>query len=150
MEPRDKLDRLRHLLDYWQEIFDPVIGSSQPNGSSRPAAGSKPPHSLPKMSQHRSVRELERALTTLADREPVLARHLKAYRCNAEWRTADKWVVRKLPSGRRDIVEQRVQEKLVPEWVELRKVTLAEMCLLRLLPGPIEIPQELWEAPPKT
>ena len=102
------------------------------------------------MSQHRSVRQLERALSVLAERKPVLARPLKAYRCNAEWRTADKWVVRKLPSGRRDIVEQRVQEKLVPEWVELRKVTLAEMCLLRLLPGPIEIPQELWEAPPKT
>lgn len=92
------------------------------------------------------MRKIERALTTLADTEPVLARHLKAYRCNAEWRTTDKWVVRRLPSGKRDIVEQRVREKIVPSWVELQKVRLAELLLVKLLRGSVEIPHDLWLA----
>lgn len=144
----NKLERLRYLLDHWNDIFDARVTSTWATftGTSHQAPASSRPSPLPRMADDLSVRRIERALIVLADREPVLARHLKAYRCNAEWRTTDKWVVRRLPSGKRDIVEMRVREKLVPDWVELRYVTLAEMILVNLLDGPIEIPQDLWHA----
>lgn len=139
------LDRLRYVLDHWQEIFDAPVSSSAPKGT-RGTSSSHSPPPLPRMARDRGVRRIECALTILADSEPVLARHLKAYRCNAEWRTTDKWMVRRLPSGKRDIVEQRVREKIVPDWVELRKVTAAEMLLLKLLRGDVSIPTDLWRA----
>lgn len=142
------LCRLRHILDHWQDIFDPGVTSTWATftGTSHQHPASRAPSPLPQMAGDRGVRKIERALTTLADTEPVLARHLKAYRCNAEWRTTDKWVVRRLPSGKRDIVEQRVREKIVPSWVELQKVRLAELLLVKLLRGSVEIPHDLWLA----
>ena len=107
---------------------------------------SRAPAPLPEMAHDRSVKKLERALTVLADREPVLARHLKAYRCNAEWRTVDKWMVRRLPSGKRDLVEERVREKITPAWVSPLKVWRAEKLLVRLVHGDVFIPQDLWRA----
>lgn len=142
------LCRLRYLLDHWQDIFDPGVTSTWATftGTSHQAPASKRPSPLPRMASDLSVKRIERALTVLADTEPVLARHLKAYRCNAEWRTTDRWVVRRLPSGKRDIVEQRIREKIVPSWVEPQKVRLAELKLVRLLRGGVEIPRELWYA----
>lgn len=147
-EDWNKLDRIVYLLDHWQDIFDPSVTSTWGTftGISGTSTESRSPSPLPRMASHPSVRKIERSLTVLADREPVLARHLKAYRCNAEWRTADKWLVRRLPSGKRDIVEQRVREKIVPKWVERQKVSLAELRLARLIRGDVYIPMELWRA----
>lgn len=143
-----KRDRVVYLLDHWQDIFDPSVTSTWAtfSGTSHQGSASKPPGHLPRMASDRSVRKVERALTVLADREPVLARHLKAARCNCEWRTTDKWVVRRLPSGKRDIVEERVREKLTPRWVDPKKVTLAETILVNFVRGDVSIPQELWLA----
>ena len=143
-----KLDKIRYLLDHWQEIFDPSVTSTWATftGTSHQSPASRSPTPLPRMASDLSVRRIERALIVLADREPVLTRHLKAYRCNAEWRTTDRWTVRRLPSGKRDIVEQRVREKIVPRWVRESKVAAAELLLLQCLPGSIDIPQELWHA----
>lgn len=145
-EEWDKLERIRYLLDHWQDIFDAGITSTWATftGTSHQAPSSRGPLPLPEMARHSSVKKIERALTVLADREPVLARHLKAYRCNAEWRTTDRWTDRLLPSGRRDIVEQRVREKIVPRWVSLLKVLEAEDLLLRLVHGDVSIPMDLW------
>lgn len=149
-KPEDwtKLDRVRYILDHWQDIYDPGITGTWATftGTSHQAPASKRPVALPRMAEHRSVRQLERALCTLATSEPDLARHLKAYRCNAEWRTADRWYVRRLPSGKRDLVEQRARERIVPSWVSLTKVLLAEELLARLLPEYVEIPPDLWRA----
>lgn len=145
-EQWDNLDRLRFVLDRWQDIFDVTVSSSRPKDGSRASSSSREPGSLPEMADDHSIRKIECALTILADREPVLARHLKAYRCNAEWRTADRWTVRRLPSGKRDIVEQRVREKIVPSWVSLAKVSSAEHLLLKLLHGDVSIPRDLWRA----
>lgn len=149
-KPEDwtKLDRVRHILDHWQDIYYPGGSDSLATftGTSHQAPTSKEPRALPRMADHRTVRLLERALCTLATSEPDLTRHLKAFRCNADWRTIDRWYVRRLPSGKPDIVEQRVRERIVPTWVSLTKVRLAEVLLVRLLPDSIEIPPELWRA----
>lgn len=141
----DSLDRLRYVLDHWQDIFDVLVSNSRPKDSPGRSSSTHTP-SLPPMAKDRGVRRIECALTILADKEPVLARHLKAYRCNAEWRIADKWVVRRLPSGKRDIVEDRVREKVVPDWVSLPKVHRAELLLLKLLRNDVSIPGDLWKA----
>lgn len=147
-EEWDKFCRVRYLLDHWQDIFSPSLTStwSTFTGGGKQKQESRTPSPLPEMAGHSSVRKIERALTMLADREPVLARHLKAYRCNAEWRCTDSWVVRRLPSGKRDIVEERIREKIVPNWVSLRKVERAELLLMKFVSGDVYIPQDLWRA----
>lgn len=147
-EEWSKLDRLRYVLDHWQDIFDPGVTSTWATftGTSHQAPASKRPSPLPLMAGDLTVRKIERALTVLADREPVLARHLKAYRCNAEWRCKNEWQVVTLPSGKKDIVERRVREKIVPRWVNLSSVAEAESLLLRLVRGDVSIPSDLWHA----
>lgn len=141
-----KLDRIRYLLDHWQDIFDPSLSSGSSFNGRRGHSGSRSPGCFPAMADNRSVKKVENALTALADREPVLARHLKAYRCNCEWRTTEKWFARKLPSGKQEFAEQRVREKIVPRWVDPKKVTLAETVLLNFVRGDVSIPQDLWLA----
>lgn len=143
-----KIDRIRYLLDHWQDIFDPGVTSTWATftGTSHQAPASKRPSPLPRMASDLTVRKIERALTVLADREPVLARHLKAYRCNAEWRCKNVWQVVTLPSGKKDIVERRVRDKIVPRWVSLSSVAEAENRLLSLVQGDVSIPGELWYA----
>ena len=150
-DPKDwtPLCRLRYLLDHWQDIFDPGITSTWATfmGTSHQAPASKRPSPLPRMASDLCVRRVERALTVLADREPVLARHLKAYRCNSEWRCRDEWRLVTLPSGRQDLVNDlRVREKIIPRWVSPVKVAVAEKRLLILLGGDVSIPQDLWNA----
>ena len=144
----DKRCRVIYLLDHWQDIFDPSITSTWATftGTSHQAPASRAPLPLPEMARDASVRKIERALAVLADREPLLVRHLKAYRCNAEWRCTDVWRVITLPSGKQDIVESRIREKLVPNWVRLDAVSEAEDRLLRLVRGDVSIPRELWLA----
>lgn len=147
-EDWDKRCRLEYLLDHWQDIFDVSIGSADPQGTERRPGNdySKTPRPLPRMASDRSVKRVEYALNVLADREPVLVRHLKAYRCNAEWRTTDKWFARKLPSGKQEFAERRVREKIVPKWVDQRKVALAETLLLNFIHGDVSIPTVLYHA----
>ena len=147
-EEWNKLCRIRHILDHWQDIFDPSVTSTWATftGLASVAPGSRTPTPLPRMASHPSVRKIERALTALAEREPALVRHLKAYRCNAEWRCKDTWVVVRLPSGKQDIVERRVREKIVPSWIKRDKVDKAETLLNRLVRGDVSIPEDLWHA----
>lgn len=147
-EEWSKLCRIRYLLDHWQDIFDPGVTSTWATftGTSHQAPASKRPSPLPRMAGDVTVRKIERALTILADCEPVLARHLKAYRCNVEWRCKDVWQVVTLPSGKKDIVERRVREKIVPSWVSLSCVAEGENILLKLVRGDVSIPQDLWRA----
>lgn len=142
----DALDRLRHLLDHWQDVFDAPISNSQPKGA-RSSSSSHSPPPLPKMAGEDCVRKIERALTTLADSEPVLARHLKAYRCNAEWRTRDtgKWVLAVDDSGP-TLVPQRERVRIVPKWVSVAKVVQAERLLLKLVHHDVSLPAPLWKA----
>lgn len=145
-EEWSSLDRLRYVLDHWQEIFDAPISNSQPKGS-RSTSSSHSPPPLPQMASDSGVRRIECALTALADREPVLARHLKAYRCNAEWRTRDtgKWVLAVDGSGP-TLVPQRERVKIIPRWVLPSKVVQAEQLLLKLLRHDVEVPRPLWKA----
>ena len=142
------LCRLRYILDHWQDIFDPGITSTWATftGTSHQAPASKRPSPLPEMASDLCVRRIERALTVLADREPVLARHLKAYRCNAEWRCKDELRLVTRPSGKHELIEPRVRDRIVPRWVELAKVDAAERRLLWLLGPDVSIPQDLWVA----
>jgi len=143
-----KLDRIRYLLDHWQDIWDAGVTSTWATftGISRVTTGSHSPTPLPRMAHHPTIRKIERALTTLADCEPVKVRHLKAYRCNAEWRCKDQLVLVRLPSGKHDLVERRVRDKIVPRWVNLNYVTEAEQLLTKLVSGHAEIPPDLWKA----
>lgn len=147
-EEWDKLCRVRYLLDHWNDIFDPGVTSTWATftGTSHQAPASTRPSPLPRMASDVTVRKIEQALTTLADHKPVLARHLKAYRCNAEWRTKDELVLVRLPSGRWDAQERRRRDKIVPRWVKLDYVNEAELLLIKLIHGDVSIPQDLWHA----
>ena len=90
--------------------------------------------------------ELENCLRTLHDAEPDLFRHLKAYRCNVEWRNVDAYVRVRLPSGKWDTVESRSRSRIVPRWVSFTKVCRAEDRLVQLFRGEIFVPDELWKS----
>ena len=141
----DARDRLRYTLDHWQDIWDVSVSNSQPKNEGGRSSGTHTP-SLPPMAKDRGVCRIEAALTVLADHAPVSARHLKAYRCNAEWRTRDELVLVKLPSGRNDLQERRKSERIVPEWVSPAKVAEAELLLLHLLKHDVSVPRDLWKA----
>ena len=98
----ERTNRIRYLLDHWEAIFD---GSPSPEPFSAirgSSASSCIPGRLPKMASHVSVKELERCLRLLASANPGDYRHLKVFRCAAEWRNVDTWRRVKLPSGKHD------------------------------------------------
>ena len=134
-----KLERIRFLLDRWDEIFDPNVTS--PKGS--PGDGSGTPR-LPHMARHPSVVELARCLDVLAQTAPSLYHHLKAFRCSAEWRQVRALVSVQLTSGRWDKIPGWARERVVPDWINLDKVADAEALLACLFDGEVFIPKDLW------
>lgn len=144
MLPKEKLERVRYLLDNWDAIFDGAP-SSEPFGLIiRSAPGPSSPGKLPEMAEHGSVKELERCLRLLAGACPGDYRHLRAFRCGAEWRGSYRWVRIKLPSGRHDIVQQRTTERIVPCWINPIRVLNGEKFLCHVFRGSVSIPDELY------
>lgn len=143
--PVSKREKIVHLLERWDVIFDP--GGTSPSGS--PGDGSGSPL-LPVMSRHRSVVELARCLAVLGVEAPVQLAHLKAFHC-AEWRIRVDHVRVRRPrrqggGGKSELVEKRVRARVVPSWVRLEKVRSAEDRLVELFRGQVDIPEELWDA----
>ena len=140
------LDRLRFLLDHWDAIWD-GSPSPEPFGAIRgSSAGSRPPGRLPEEASHPTIKELCRCLSLLASASPGDYRHLKAYRCAAEWRNVDTWRRVKLPSGKYDWVEHRVSERIVPNWIKPERVEAGERFLVRVFRGEIFLPDDLYRA----
>jgi len=148
-----KLEKIRFLLDHWHDIFD--AGLTRNMEGSRSTPSSRAPGHMTPMARHSSVAELENCLRTLHDTEPELFKHLKAYRCNVEWRNVDAHVRVRLPSGKWDTIETRSRSRLVPRWVDVElnklgevvggKVYRAELHLVMLFRGEVFIPDALWK-----
>jgi hypothetical protein len=97
------------------------------------------------MAHDRSVKEIAAALTALRVLHPVEHAHLKAYRCNAEWRQVKTKIKFRGPSGRMVESPGWKRERLVPSWVVMERVVDAENRLVYWLPDIIMIPKELWD-----
>jgi hypothetical protein len=139
-----KLEKIRYLLDHWEDIFSPPGVTSTSRSSEGGGVAL-----LPLMSRDRSVVELERCLRVLAVEAPCQLSHLKAYRC-AEWRVRVDRVRRKRRSASGkplfETVTVRTRERVVPRWVRLEKVRRAEARLVQLFRGSVRVPDELWDA----
>jgi len=142
-ETARKLERVRHLLDNWDFIFSGAT-TSEPFGFVSGTPSSRPPGKLSDAARHPSVKEMERCLRLLASASPGDYRHLKAYRCGAEWRCVDTWRRVKLPSGKYDWVQHRVSERIVPRWLKPERVAAGEAFIVRVFRGEVFIPDELW------
>ena len=136
-----KVGRVRFLLDNWDNIWGPFVGSAFGGG------GSGLPPGLSLLAKHPGVKELARCLDRLERHDVTMFRHVKAYRCGIEWRCTTKNVRVKRPRGKGfEIVPRRVREPLVPSWVDLKKVSDGERFLAREFRGEIFIPDELWDS----
>jgi hypothetical protein len=139
------LERVRFLLDHWDAIFD-GSPSSEEFVSVSSSFSSSPPGRLPDEASHFTIKELERCLRLLLSACPGDYRHLKAYRCGAEWRNVDTWRRVKLPSGKYDWVPDRVRERVVLKWVRPERVEAAERFIVRAFSGEIFLPDDLYKA----
>lgn len=141
-----KLERIQFLLDSWDEIFDPNVTS--------PAEGTGDGTGIalmPKMARHPSVTELVRCLGLLSAKHRILYRHLKAYRCQAEWRLKDKPTLIRGPHGKIIPGEPvRERERITPSWINLLRVDAAEQIVAAYFQGEVFIPKELWDGLTKT
>jgi hypothetical protein len=137
-----KLERVRYLLDHWDDIFDGAAAASDSSASGERLGISL----LPRMANHPSVKELSRCLALLASASPGDYRHLKSYRCGAEWRNVDTWRRMKLPSGKYDWEPDRIRERIVPRWIRPQRVAAGEAFIVRVFQGEVFIPDELWGA----
>lgn len=140
-QDKQQLERIRYLLDHWQDIYDPNVTS--PLGTPGDGSGIA---LLPRMTKHPSVRELDRCLSLLASASPGDYRHLRAFRCGVEWRTVDYWRRVKLPSGRHDWKEDRKRERIVQRWINPGRVRAGEDFIVRVFRGECFIPDELYGA----
>ena len=138
--PTTKLEKIRYLLDHWDDIHNPPLSSSAPG---RRGGGGNA--LLPLMAGDRSVRELVRCLGVLKVSAPVQYAHLMAHH-TAEWRIRVDHVRKLRSKGLTELVEVRTRERLVPSWVRAQKVTLAHRSLVAGFRGPVDIPAELWDA----
>jgi hypothetical protein len=136
------LEKIRYLLDQWANIFDPGPLVAQ-NG---PGGGRDSVPLMPEVAHHPSVVELEHTLLRLALAEPVEHRHVRAFRCDVEWKIGHVWQKRTLPSGRPDWVLVRRRERLVPDWVSMGKVADGEAWIELHFRGPVYIPSPFWDA----
>lgn len=128
------------MLDQWPEIWEPNVASSL--SGMRGGSGLDP--RLPEMAGHPAVQQLVTALSLLKELYPSLHDHLMAYRCNAAWRQ-ERTVVKFLgPQGRMLEGPGWTKTRLVPSWIEPSKVQVAELWLVRAIPGPFSLPKELW------
>jgi hypothetical protein len=144
-EQKPALERIRFLLDQWDAIFDGSPSSEQLVSISS-SFSSRPPGRLPDEAKHQTIKELERCLRLLASASPGDYRHLKAYRCGAEWRCVDTWRRVKLPSGKYDWVPDRIREKIAPRWLKPERVLAGELFILRVFRGEIFLPDDLYKA----
>lgn len=136
-----RLGRIRFLLDSWDTIWGPFVGSEF--GSS----GSGLPPMLSKMAHHPSVEELDRCLRELEKTDLAAFRHAKAYRCGVEWRCVTRSVRVKRSRGKGyEVLDRRVREPIVPSWIDPAKVRDAEAALSAAFQGEVFVPDELWDA----
>jgi hypothetical protein len=136
-----RVGRVRFLLDNWDLIWGPFVSGGGSGG------GSGLPPMLSRMASHPSVKELDRCMSVLGGADPVVLRHLKAYRCGVEWRCVWKTMRVKRPRGKGyEVVQRRVREPIVPAWVDRKKVSTAESRLVREFQGEVFVPDELWDA----
>jgi len=145
-EADSKRAKIGFLLDQWDAIFDGSPSSEQEFVSISSSFSSRSPGRLPKEAGHPTIRELERCLRLLASACPGDYRHLKAYRCGAEWRNVDTWRRVKLPSGKYDWVPDRIRERIVPRWLRPERVAAGESFILRVFRGEIFLPDDLYQA----
>jgi hypothetical protein len=134
-----KQQKIEYLLDHWSDIFDPNVTS--PLGVAGDGSGVP---LMPKMSRHPSVVELSRCLGVLAGVSPGLFKHLKAYRCNAEWRQVRTTIKFRGPQGHMLESPGWKRERLVPSWVLRPYVERADSLITREFEGEPFIPKELW------
>jgi hypothetical protein len=133
-----RLENIRFLLDQWDAIWCPLNGPSGVRGDGGSLA------LLPTVAGHRSVRELERVLRLLFVAAPGDYRHLKAYRCDVEWRTTDRLRRRRRPRGHGfEIVQVRERERVLPRWLDMGRVYRAEDWLEAHFKGDPELPREM-------
>jgi hypothetical protein len=136
-----QIGRVRFLLDNWDAIWGPFVSGGGAGG------GSGLPPMLSKMASHPSVLELDRCLSELGRTDPVVLKHLKAYRVGVEWRCVTKKVKRRRARGKGfEMVDYRVREPIVPSWVDRKKVSDAESRLVSEFSGEVFVPDELWVA----
>ena len=136
-----KRQRIQFLLDRWDDIFGPDIASSL-NGN---RGGSGLDSALPEMAHDRSVVELQRCLSSLALDDPAGHKHLKFFRCNAEWRQVSAKIKFRGPNGRQLEGVGWKRERIVPAWIDPRLVVRAEQYLEREFKGALFIPKDLWD-----
>jgi hypothetical protein len=143
-----RLEKIRFLLDHWDDIFD---ASASGFGASSDPLGIT---LLPRMANHPSVKELDRCLRLLRTAAPGDYRHLMTYRC-CEWRNVTEVVPRKLVnSKKREMVPQRVRRRVLPSWMPFDprpdyvppRVKRGEQFLADKFRGEVFIPAELWDA----
>lgn len=137
-----KLDKIRYLLDQWNVIFDPA--GTSPFGVPGDGSGVA---LLPLMSRHPSVMELGRCLEMLFVANPGDYRHLAAYRCGVEWRVC--WIPTRIrgPHGKMLPGEPKPERRrIIPSWLDMRRVEAAELFLEARFRGEVFIPGELWDA----
>lgn len=144
-EEWDKRERIQFLLDRWDDIFAPSLPSLMASGPVSGSASSMSPKPLPAMASHASVKELARCLEALLSASPGDYRHLKTYRCGAEYRQVRAMIRVKLHSGRYDGIPGWKRERLVPRWINAQRVERAEAFIERLFRGEVFIPRELWD-----
>ena len=136
-----RIGRVRFLLDNWEIIWSPFVGSAMSGG------GSGLPPGLSLLAKHPGVKELDRCLRRLERHDVRLFRHVKAYRCGVEWRNVTRQVRVKRSRGKGyEIVPRRIREPLTPSWVSLDRVDEAERFLAAEFQGEVFIPDELWDA----
>jgi len=136
-----KLDRIRYLLDQWDAIFDP--SATSPFGIPGDGSGVA---LLSLMSRHHSVVELERCLKLLFIVAPGDYRHLKTFRVGCEWRIQEVHQRRRRPNGKFEIVPVRQRARIMPAWIDKRRVERGELFLEAKFRGDVDIPRELWDA----
>lgn len=134
-----RLERIQYLLDHWSEIFDPNVTSG-----GVPGDGDGVPL-LPQMSRHPTVVELAGCLGSLAAEDAPAYRHLKAFRCNAEWRQVKAKIRFRGPSGHFLEGDGWRRERIVPDWISARLVMRGEEFLAREFDGEVFIPKDLWD-----
>jgi hypothetical protein len=144
-EEWNKRERIQFLLDHWDDIFAPSLPSLMASGPVSGSAHSMMPRPLPAMAHHGSVKELARCLELLLAASPGDYRHLKAFRCAAEWRQVRALIRVKLPSGREDKIPGWRRERIVPRWLSSQRISRAEGFIESVFRGDVFVPEEIWD-----
>lgn len=141
----NKRERIQFLLDHWDDIFTPSLPSLTGSEPVSGSAHSSSPKPLPEMARSASVIELARCLELLLAASPGDYRHLKAYRCAAEWRQVRALIRVKLVSGRDDTTLGWKMERIVPRWLSPQRISRAEGFIESVFRGDVFVPKEIWD-----